>query len=233
LLRLQAGEEFVQPAAAEETALVFLGGSGSVVGERFQFPDIQGRNNVFDGKATTVYLPSGNAFSVRAKTGLEIAVCQAPSCRGGAPVLITPDRVREASLGKDNWKRTAYMLVDENVPAQYLFIGEAIVPPGNWSSFPPHRHDKDDLPEEVDMEEVYFFRFDPPQGFGIQKIYTDNRSVDETITVQENDTVLIPEGYHPVVNAPGYSMYYLWIMAGVNRRFLSRPDPAHAWVAQR
>jgi 5-deoxy-glucuronate isomerase len=124
------------------------------------------------------------------------------------------------------------MMVAEEVPADYLFIGEAIVPPANWASFPPHRHDFDDLPYEVDMEEIYYFRFDRPQGFGIQKIYTDSRSIDETYTVQDHHTVLIPEGYHPVATAPGYSMYYLWVMAGQNRRFLSRPDPDHGWVAQ-
>lgn len=87
-------------------------------------------------------------------------------------------------------------------------------------------------PDEVDMEEIYYFRFDRPGGFGIQKIHTDDRSIDETYTVQDHHTVLIPEGYHPVATAPGYSMYYLWVMAGENRRFLSRPDPDHAWVAQ-
>lgn len=232
LLNLRAGETYTLPADAKETALVFLGGAGSVRGKGFDFAHLGGRKNVFAGKPATVYLPAGNECAIQAETGLEIAVCQAPSNRQGAPRAILPGQVKEITIGKDNWKRVAYMLVDDDVAAHYLFIGEALVPPGNWASFPPHRHDKDDLPHEVDMEEIYFFRFDPPQGFGIQKIYTDSRSIDETISVRENDTVLIPEGYHPVVAAPGYSMYYLWIMAGVNRKFLSRQDPEHRWVAQ-
>jgi 5-deoxy-glucuronate isomerase len=232
LLRLQAGETHTATAAAQETALVFLSGTAMLRGRGLAYEEIGRRNDVFSGKAASVYLPAGNDYTLQAKTDLEIAVCQAPSDREGMPRLILPEEVREVTLGKDNWKRTAYMIVDDHIPAHYLFIGEAIVPPGNWASFPPHRHDKDDLPEEVDMEEVYFFRFDRPGGFGIQKIYTDDRSIDETMTVGQNDTVLIPEGYHPVVSAPGYSMYYLWIMAGVNRKFLSRQDPDHRWVAQ-
>ena len=135
-------------------------------------------------------------------------------------------------MGKPGFQRRALMMVTEEVTADYLFIGEAIVPPANWASYPPHRHDFDELPYEVDMEEIYYFRFDRPQGFGIQKIYSDNRSIDETYTIQDHHTVLIPEGYHPVATAPGYSMYYLWVMAGKNRRFLSRLDPDHSWVAQ-
>lgn len=232
LLHLATGEVHHAAVEAKETALVLLSGTGTIRGKNFAYEEISRRNGVFSGKAASVFLPAGNDYTVEAKSDLEIAVCQAPSHREGKPRLILPEEVKEVTLGRDNWKRTAYMIVDDRIPAHYLFIGEAIVPPGNWASFPPHRHDKDDLPEEVDMEEIYFFRFDRPRGFGIQKIYTDDRSIDETITVEQNDTVLIPEGYHPVVSAPGYSMYYLWIMAGVNRKFLSRQDANHRWVAQ-
>jgi 5-deoxy-glucuronate isomerase len=232
LLTLQAGESWSLATDDQETALVFLTGAGSVRGKDFTFENIGGRQSVFSGKPTTIYLPASNPCTIEAATALEVAVCQASSERQGPPCAIFPEQVKEVSLGKDNWKRTAYMMVADDVPAHFLFIGEALVPPGNWASFPPHRHDKDDLPYEVDMEEVYYFRFDPPQGFGIQKIYTDSRSIDETITLRQHDTVLIPEGYHPVVSAPGYSMYYLWIMAGANRKFLSRQDPDHRWVAQ-
>jgi len=122
------------------------------------------------------------------------------------------------------------MLTDA-FPAAHLFIGEAYVPSGNHASYPPHRHDFDNLPVEVDMEELYFFRFNPEQGYGIQKIYTDNRDINFTCTVKQNDTTLIPRGYHPVINAPGYTMYYLWIMAGQNhRKFLSVIDPDHKWI---
>jgi 5-deoxy-glucuronate isomerase len=232
MVRLAAGERSQIAAEAKETALVVLSGTASLKGDGFAFDSVGGRKDVFSGLPATVYLPAHTACAIEATSDLEIAICTAPSDRAGKVCLVRPEDVKQVTIGKDNWQRRAYMIVDDRVPAQYLFIGEAIVPPGNWSSFPPHRHDFDALPDEVDLEEIYFFRFQPAGGFGIQKVYTDDRSIDETITVTENDTVLIPRGYHPVVAAPGYSMYYLWIMAGVNRRFLQRLDPAHRWVAQ-
>lgn len=232
LLCLAAGESYTAVEEAKETTLVILSGTGTVQGNDFAYEAIGKRSNVFEGKATSVYLPAGNRFEMVASTDMQIAICQAPSDRSGLPRLIGPDDVKQFTIGKDNWTRDAFMIVDDDVPAHYLYIGEAIVPPGNWASFPPHRHDEDALPDEVDMEEIYFFRFDRPGGFGIQKVYNDDRSIDETLTLEENDTILIPEGYHPVVAAPGYSMYYLWIMAGAARKFISRQDPAHRWVAE-
>ncbi len=232
LLRLAAGEEYQMAASNHETAFVILSGTATVRGAGFSFEGIGGRANVFSGKPATVFLPPQTGCHIAAGSSLEIAICQAASKRAGKPLLIRPEDVKEVSIGKDNWRRRAFMMVDDRVPAEFLFIGEAIVPSGNWSSYPPHRHDFDDLPNEVDLEELYFYRFDHQGGFGVQMIYTDDRSINESIRVEENDTVLIPRGYHPVVSAPGYSMYYLWVMAGVNRRFLQRLDPAHSWVAQ-
>lgn len=232
MLCLAAGESYTADPEAKETALVILSGSCAVRGDSFAFENLGRRGDVFSGKATTVYLPAGNGYTVEAATDLEVAVCRAGSDRTGSPRVIGPDAVKEVTIGKDNWTRTAYLMVDEGVPAHYLFIGEAIVPPGNWASFPPHRHDEDALPDEVNMEEIYFFRFDRPGGFGIQKLYTDDRSIDETLTFEHNDTTLLPRGYHPVVAAPGYRMYYLWIMSGALRKFISRQDPVHRWVAQ-
>ena len=114
-----------------------------------------------------------------------------------------------------------------------MYIGEAFVEDGRHASFPPHRHEFDRLPNEVKMEEIYFFRYNPKGGYGIQKIYTDDRAIDVTYTVEENDTTLIPRGYHPVIDIPGYTMYYLWVMAGeVNRKFVSVLDPQHKWVVE-
>ena len=123
------------------------------------------------------------------------------------------------------------IILDETFDSEHFYIGEGMIPSGNWSGYPPHRHDYDDLPGEIDMEETYFYRFDPQQGFGIQKVYQPDGSIDETYTVKYNDTVAIAEGYHPLCGAPGYQMYYLWTMAGAQGRGLvSSMDPAHAWV---
>lgn len=232
MLALAAGQKYRLESPGQETALVLLRGAATVGGGRLAQQAIGPRASLFTEKPWTVFLPAGAACDIEATAELEMAVCQAPSSRPGEPRVISPEMVKEAALGKPGFQRRALMMLTEEVPADYLFIGEAIVPPANWASFPPHRHDFDDLPHEVDMEEIYYFRFDRPQGFGIQKIYTDNRSIDVTLTVEDHHTVLIPEGYHPVATAPGYAMYYLWVMAGKNRKFLSRQDPDHRWIAQ-
>ncbi len=232
MIALEPGQTHNLAAADRETALVLLKGAAVVNGCGLDHETIGPRADLFNDKPWTVMVPAQGTLAIEATADCEIAVCQAPSTKPGPAFIIPPDKVKDVALGKPGFQRRALMMVTEQTPADYLFIGEAIVPPANWASFPPHRHDVDDLPHEVDMEEIYYFRFDRPQGFGIQKIYTDNRSFDETYTVQDHHTVLIPEGYHPVATAPGYTMYYLWIMAGKNRRFLSRPDPDHRWVAE-
>lgn len=232
MVALAPGEHYRLTPCDQETALVLLRGAAVVTGGGLERQAIGPRADFFQEKPWTVMLPAQTDCDVEATADCEIAVSQAPSTRPGPALVIPPEKVKELSLGKPGFQRRALLMVTEDVPADYLFIGEAVVPPANWASFPPHRHDFDDLPHEVDMEEIYYFRFDRPQGFGIQKIYTDNRSIDETLTIQDHHTVLIPEGYHPVATAPGYSMYYLWVMAGKNRRFLSRLDPDHHWVVQ-
>ena len=214
-----------------ETALIILGGDCEISGKNFNFSITGGRKNVFSGKPYTVYIPSGTAYTVKASTEVEIAWTSSPSTLKAKPYMISPEQVKEVHIGKENYQRDAYLMLTDEFPAEHLFIGEAFVPSGNHASYPPHRHDFDNLPVEVDMEEIYFFRFNPEQGYGIQKIYTDDKSIDFTCTVRQNDTTLIPCGYHPVINAPGYTMYYLWIMAGPNhRKFLSVTDPEHKWI---
>jgi 5-deoxy-glucuronate isomerase len=207
-----------------------LGGRATVRGAGFEFANVGGRKDVFSGLPHTVYLPPESEYEIEALGEVEIAVAESPASLRGVPALIGPESVKTLTLGRDNFQRDAVIMVDEHFPAEHLFIGEAFVPPGNWGSFPPHRHDHDNPPVELDMEEIYFFRFNPPGGFGIQKIYTDDRSIDVAYTVTNNDTVAIPRGYHPVVNAPGYAMYFLWIMAGRSRGFINVKESAHAWI---
>ncbi|MDD4017008.1 MAG: 5-deoxy-glucuronate isomerase [Kiritimatiellae bacterium] len=231
IISLKAGESYSAESGALEVALIVLGGTCAIAGDGFDFPRVGERKDVFSGKPYTVYIPCGRSYTVTAVTDVELAWTASPSDLKTDPYLITPEQVKCAHIGKENYQRDAVLMLTDAFPAQHLFIGEAYVPSGNHASYPPHRHDFDNLPVEVDMEELYFFRFNPGQGYGIQKIYTDDRSIDFTCTVAQNDTTLIPRGYHPVINAPGYTMYYLWIMAGQkNRRFLSVPDPNHKWI---
>ena len=231
IINLRKGEEYSADSGQSEVALIILGGQCSVSGGGFQFNHVGGRKDVFSGKPHTVYVPFGTRYVIRAESDVEIAWAASPSSLKTPAYMIAPEQVKEAHIGKENYQRDACLMLTDAFPGAHLFIGEAFVPSGNHASYPPHRHDFDNLPVEVDMEEIYFFRFNPDQGYGIQKIYTDDGSLDVTCTVKQNDTTLIPRGYHPVINAPGYTMYYLWIMAGRNhRKFLSVIDPNHKWV---
>jgi len=231
IINLRKGEEHSADSGQREVALIILGGQCCVSGDGFRFEHVGGRKDVFSGKPHTVYVPCGTRYVIRAESDVEIAWAASPSSLKTPAYVIAPEQVKEVHLGRENYQRDAYLMLTDAFPGAHLFIGEAFVPSGNHASYPPHRHDNDNLPVEVDMEEIYFFRFSPEQGYGIQRIYTDDGSLDITCTVKQNDTTLIPRGYHPVINAPGYTMYYLWIMAGRNhRKFLSVIDPNHKWI---
>jgi 5-deoxy-glucuronate isomerase len=234
IINLREGEAYAAQTGASEVALVVLGGACAVSGDGFAFKGVGARRDVFSGKPHTVYIPRGKGYRIQADSDVELAWAASPSTLDTDAYMITPEQVKAPHLGKDNYQRDAHLILTDAFPAAHLFIGEAYVPSGNHASYPPHRHDADNLPVEVDMEELYFFRFNPAQGYGIQRIYTDDRSIDFTCAVQQNDATLIPKGYHPVVNVPGYTMYYLWIMAGSrNRKFLSVIDPAHQWLVSK
>ena len=232
LIKLAAGMTYAGNTGENELALVLLGGKCSVKGDGFDFAEVGGRKNVFDGKPYTVYLPRRTAYTVTALTDLDIAVNESPATRDTArPTVITPEMTRTISIGRYNFTRAATIMLDEKFDSEHFYIGEGMIPSGNWSGYPPHKHDVDALPGEIAMEETYFYRFDPARGFGIQKVYTPDGLIDETYTVRNNDTVAIARGYHPLCGAPGYQMYYLWTMAGkVNRGLISSLDPAHSWA---
>ena len=232
VLKLSAGASWSGNTGEYEAALVLLGGKCSVAGDGFAFAEVGARADVFSGKPHTVYLPRRTAYTVTALTDLEIAVNESPATRDTArPTVIAPEQCRVMTLGRDNFTRLATVMLDEKFDSEHFYIGEGIIPSGNWSGYPPHRHEFDNPPEEIAMEETYYYRFQPEQGFGIQKVYTPDGTIDETYTVKNHDTVAIARGFHPLCGAPGYQMYYLWTMAGkVNRGLISSKDPKHAWV---
>ncbi len=233
IVKLAKGASWSANTGEFEVALVLLGGKCRVNGNGFDFAEVGGRENVFSGKPHTVYLPRRTAYTVTAITAeMDLAVNESPATRDTArPSVITPEMTRSLQIGRDNFYREATVMIDETFDSEHFYIGEGMIPSGNWSGYPAHRHDADNPPAEIDMEETYFYRFDPPQGFGIQKVYTPDGRIDETYTVKYDDTVAIAEGYHPLCGAPGYRMYYLWTMTGaVNRGLISYKDPDHAWV---
>ena len=232
IVKLAAGESYDGNTRGEEYGLVILNGVLSLEINGEQHNELGGRTSVFAGKATGAYLPPGTAWSVQADSRCELAVCSTPSDSSGPPQIIRPNEVQVNHAGNWNWRREVHNIIGANVSqAQRLLVGETFNPPGNWSSYPPHKHEEDDYPFQVNMQEIYHFRVNPPQGFGIQCIYSDDLSLDETYTVRDTDSVVIPRGYHPVAAAPGYQLYYLWMMAGVtDRRMAPQDDPTHAWV---
>ena len=234
MLRLADGLSKSYRETGKEYALLILGGRCSVVGEGFSFADIGKRKNVFDGPAACVYIPANTPFTVTAGGGeVSIAVCKAPSQKACKPAVVNPEDVVIKKLGKPGWEREAHFILDERVDANRLYIGEAFVEGGQWSSYPPHKHDDDNMPTEAQTEEIYYYEFDKPQGFGIQKVYTLEGDIDETYTVKSGDFVEIPRGYHPFHVAPGYTNYYLWIMSGTDRGFYMTTDEQHRWLNNR
>lgn len=198
------------------------------------FPEIGERQNVFAGRPTMVYIPRDARVSIFGESEtFEGVLISAPGEKGFPPVLVCPQEVQTRLIGKDNWQRTVHTAIGENIRANRLLIGETVNPPGNWSSAPPHKHDRY-KGDEVPMEEVYLYKTNPAQGFGLQRVYTapgDADPFDVTYAVHDGDTVVLPRGYHPVVAAPGYQLLYLWALAGEERKYGAwSDDPDHAWI---
>ena len=232
LVKLAKGTTYAADTGETELALVLIGGNFAAAGDGWAFEVADGRTSPFTGKPHCLYLPRHTKYEITALSDVELAYNGSPATRDTAkPTLIKPEDTRHIALGKDNWTRTSEIILDEKFDSEHFYIGEGMIPSGNWSGYPSHRHDVDNPPAELDMEETYFYLFDPPQGFGFQSVYKPDGSLNEAYRVQNYDTVAIAEGYHPLVGAPGYQMYYLWTMAGSQGRgLISSMDPAHAWV---
>ncbi len=233
LLLLGEGEEFSAHTGDREVLAVVLGGRATfkVSGRRFE--NVGGRPNVFAGKPHSVYLPAGTEYTIIGEGEVQIALPSAPSDLEAAPYLIAPERVVRGVWGAANFKRYYHQILtlaaQPDLPARRLIVGETFTPSGNWSTYPPHRHEKDDLPREAFHEEMYFFKVSPGDGFGICRYYND-RGEEENFTVRDNTILMAPYGYHTVVSAPGYTTYYLWILAGEHRVQAVAGDPTLSWV---
>ena len=228
-LRLDPGSQVVHAVPGEEAVLVLQEGRGewSAGGETRSVA----RTSVFADRASALYLPAGERFEVSA-TGdqpLEAILVSTPATRAGQPVFAGPADVVVNHRGKSSFRRDVHDIFVRDPYGQRLMVGETFNPPGHWSSFPPHKHDGRN--GEPALEEVYHYRVDPPNGFGLQMMYT-NDGEHVVHEVRDGDTVLLPYGYHPVTSPPGYQLYYLWAMAGAQRKLALYEDPAHAWIAQ-
>lgn len=239
-LQLKPGEEHALETGGREYVLDFFSGTGRVTvqtadGKRTRFEKVGGRADVFAGPPEMVYVPPNSRLEVAAESEpLDVGVFSAPSAADVPPSLRSGANVVANTVGRDNWRRTVYSALAEDVPAERLLAGETLNPSGNWSSYPPHKHDKRNPPTEAVLEEIYFFRVKPSQGFGFIWTYTPDDEPDgfsNVFVVEDGDTVLLPKGYHPVVAAPGYELHYTWVLAGEERRYGAwSDDPRHAWI---
>ncbi|WP_077035996.1 5-deoxy-glucuronate isomerase [Pelomonas sp. KK5] len=232
-LRLAAGEGEALQTGARELCLVVLSGMVDVSVDGVLHADLGTRASVFDPVSpAAVYVGPGRAVEILARSAAEVALCSAPADAAERPAKVLDSSAMKRSV-RGTGSNTRYIcdiLPHDDPTAAHLLVVEVITPPGHSSSYPPHKHDTESPPAETQLEETYYHRLNPPQGFAFQRVYTDDRSLDEACAVEDHDVVMVPRGYHPVVAPHGYELYYLNVMAGPQRLWVFRNDPAHEWM---
>ena len=231
LVSLGDGESASGATGDREVLAVLFGGKATVETGSHTFERIGSRGNVFGGKPTSVYLPAGTDYTLTGVGGVEIGLCSAPSDLQTGPYLITPEHVTTGRWGAANFGRNYHQILtadgQPDLPARRLIVGETFTPSGNWSTYPAHKHEKDEGSEAF-HEEMYFFKVSPENGFGIARHYGDG--YEDNHTVRNNTILMMPHGYHTYVGAPGFSSYYLWMLAGEHRTQGVTADPDTGWV---
>jgi 5-deoxy-glucuronate isomerase len=232
-IRLAAGETETIETGNRELCLVVLTGSVDLSVGTQAWSGLGTRDSVFDDVApAAIYVPPGHAVTVRAVRDSELGLCTAPcDTQPRAVRLLDPAQMKRSTRGKgSNTRHVCDILPHDDPTAAHLLVVEVLTPAGHSSSYPPHKHDAETPPLETRLEETYYHRLNPPQGFAFQRVYTDDRSIDEACAVEDRDVVMVPRGYHPVVAPHGYDLYYLNVMAGPHRLWVFRNDPAHEWM---
>jgi len=238
VLALAPGQVARRDGGGRELCVVVVSGTCHVRSQHGDWRELGGRPDPFSGLPDAAYLPPGARVEVDgAGDGTEVALCWAPVASGaagdggGAPARVLPgDRVAVEVRGHGNQERRIHPILMGDEAAGALLVCEVLTPPGHWSSYPPHKHDRDALPEESLLEETYYHRVAPARGFALQRVYTAEGDLDETLCVRDRDVVLVPRGYHTVSAPPGYALYYLNVMAGPVREWAVANDPAHEWT---
>jgi 5-deoxy-glucuronate isomerase len=241
--RLTAGRPWSFETGANELALVMLGGAVDVDSNRGRWQGVGRRPNVFAGLPNALYLPPHTTFTVTARTDCEFAAAWVASDTAHEPRLVTPAEVEIEIRGGDHATRQINKMLPPGFPCQRLVVVEVYTPAGNWSSYPPHKHDVHTVDAagnliQADLDEVYYYKIDRPEGYALQRVYTDADSplhqagfpIDAAVIAHNDDVVLIPEGYHPVSSPVGYTTYYLNVLAGSAQSLAAQDDPQFAWV---
>lgn len=233
VLRLEHGQTHRLSQPDEELVLVMLGGKADIRAGSRQWQSLGGRADVFSGMPHSLYLPLGTGgVEIQAQGTCEVAVCGARATQKFPAAVIEPSSVEVEIRGGGNATRQINHILKPNFPADRILIVEVYTPSGNWSSYPPHKHDIHDMPREADLEEIYYYRIAPPDGFGLQRLYTADGTTDAAYVIHDGDLLLVPEGYHAFAVAQGYTGYYLNVLAGDEpvRTMQPSDDPAYAWV---
>jgi 5-deoxy-glucuronate isomerase len=235
LYRLRAEETVSEATGDNEVILVVVEGKVRISADGRDWGELGERMNVFEKTPPhCLYLPNGAEWTATATTDCTLAVCSAPGRGGHSARRIGPDGIMLTPRGTGSNERWINNIAMENEDyCDSLLVTEVFTPEGHWSSYPSHRHDEDDFPRITYLEETYYHRLNPEQGFGVQRVYTNDGSLDETMAVQNHDVVLVPRGHHPCGAVHGYEMYYLNVMAGPRRAWRFEPDPGHAWLLDR
>jgi 5-deoxy-glucuronate isomerase len=232
-LRLTANELEVLDTGMREFCIVVLTGTIDIAVDGQTYANLGTRDSVFDEVApAAMYVSAGHRITIRAVRDAEVALCSAPAGPSLHAVrLLDPAAMRRSVRGKGtNTRYICDILPHDDPTADHLLVVEVLTPASHSSSYPPHKHDMEQPPVETQLEETYYHRLNPPQGFAFQRVYTDDRSLDEACAVENHDVVMVPRGYHPVVAPHGYDLYYLNVMAGPNRYWVFTNDPAHEWM---
>ncbi|WP_298919619.1 5-deoxy-glucuronate isomerase [uncultured Roseobacter sp.] len=235
LHQLSAGDILSEHTNDREVILVLVEGKAELTAEDVDFGEMGDRMEVFEKTPPhCLYVPGHSQWQVTATTRLTLAVCSAPGLGGHKAQRLGPDGIALTQRGIDqNTRFINNIAMEDRDVADSLLVTEVFTPSGNWSSYPSHRHDEDNFPQMTYLEETYYHRLNPPKGFGIQRVYTEDGDLDETMTVRNGDVVLVPRGHHPCAAGYGYELYYLNVMAGPLRKWRFQNDPAHDWIAQR
>jgi 5-deoxy-glucuronate isomerase len=229
--KLGGDEHVSRNTGDEEVAFVPLAGTCAVESDGMHW-ELGGRANVFAGMPWALYLPCGTDYTLTATGGAEVAIAGAVAEEEFEPRLVRPEEVEVEVRGSGNATRQINHIIKPEFPAQRLLVVEVFTPAGNWSSYPPHKHDEDHPPGEVVLEEVYYYRTqqEPPGAFAVQRLYSPQHGTDVTATVRDGDIMLVPHGYHTTCAAHGYDLYYLNGLAGDRRSMAAADDPALAWI---
>ncbi|HWE62677.1 MAG TPA: 5-deoxy-glucuronate isomerase [Chloroflexota bacterium] len=231
LLRSAAGASWEGRTGEREVGLVPVAGTARVVSSVGEWPAVGGRSSPFDGLPHCLYLPANTSYRIEAQSALEMAICSAPATASHPPLLVTPDQVQVHTRGEGQCQRQIRDILMEDTPAaDSLLLTEVYSPAGNWSSYPPHKHDEDRMPAESPLEETYYFKIKPAQGFALQRVYTSDGTLDQTVAPRDGDLVLVPRGYHTVGAPHAYEVWYLNVLAGPRRTLRVAFDPEHVWI---